>query len=242
VIGEFLPRSALDDGDVTAMHALFTEHFDNVSERCFRTDLARKDWVLRIRRNGVLLGFSSLQFLRVPHGAQKLNVLCSGDTIVSPEARFSTVLARTWIGAVRELGRYYAATDLHWLLLVSGFRTYRFLPVFWRSFYPCHAEPTPPSVAEQMNHAARMAFGSQFAADEGVVRFTEPQICRADRYGIDQRRLTDPHVRFFAERNPGYARGDELVCWARLAPSNLTSAGTRILQAHERDTRLPLAG
>ena len=37
--------------------------------------------------------------------------------------------------------------------------------------------------------------------------------------------------RFFREANPGWARGDELVCLTRVSRDNLTSAGRRILRA-----------
>jgi hypothetical protein len=35
-------------------------------------------------------------------------------------------------------------------------------------------------------------------------------------------------VAFFARRNPGHERGDELVCLARVAPDNLTALGRRL--------------
>ena len=44
-------------------------------------------------------------------------------------------------------------------------------------------------------------------------------------------RLRDPHVHFFAERNPGHVLGEELCCLARLARNNITPAARRILGA-----------
>ena len=41
-------------------------------------------------------------------------------------------------------------------------------------------------------------------------------------------RMTDPHVKFFATRNPGHAHGDELVCLTELSSANLTAAGRRM--------------
>jgi hypothetical protein len=40
--------------------------------------------------------------------------------------------------------------------------------------------------------------------------------------------LCDPHVAFFLNRNPGWRRGDELVCLTEIAFENLTPAGRRM--------------
>ena len=68
------------------------------------------------------------------------------------------------------------------------------------------------------------------------MRFSEPAPLRPGVAEIDQIRLRDPHVTFFAHANPGHSMGDELVCIAELAPSNLTSAGRRLL----RNTKSPM--
>jgi hypothetical protein len=41
-------------------------------------------------------------------------------------------------------------------------------------------------------------------------------------------------VRFFLARNPGFVRGDELVCWTSIADDNLTPAGRRMTRAAGR--------
>ena len=46
--------------------------------------------------------------------------------------------------------------------------------------------------------------------------------------GIPAGRMLDPHISFFARRNPGYHAGDELVCLCELSETNLTPAGRRM--------------
>ena len=46
---------------------------------------------------------------------------------------------------------------------------------------------------------------------------------------LTRERLRDPHVRFFAERNPGHTRGDELCCLAPLTRAAFTSAAYRVI-------------
>jgi len=238
VIGELLPRAALGGDDVADMYRLFTTHFERVSEDRFRVDLERKDWVIRVRDGKTLLGFTSLQFLRVRAAAADLEVLYSGDTIMKPEARSTTLLARTWIDSVRRISELHAAAEMHWLLLVSGFRTYRLLPVFWREFFPNCMQATPAGVRDTVATLAGALFGAGYDAHAGVVRFDSPQPLRPELSRIPESRLADPHVRFFASANPGHAEGDELVCWTRLTHDNLTAAGTRMWHATER---VPLA-
>ena len=239
MIGELLPRAALSGDEVADMYRLFTTHFERVSEQRFRADLERKDWVIRVRDHETLLGFTSLALLRAQAGGRELSVLYSGDTIMKPEARSTTQLARTWIDSVRRIGEQHAVAEMYWLLLVSGFRTYRLLPVFWREFYPNCMQPTPPQVRSTVAALAGTLFGADFDARAGVVRFDSPQPLRPELSRIPESRLADPHVRFFASANPGHVDGDELVCWARLTRDNLTAAGARMWEAHER---WPLAG
>jgi hypothetical protein len=52
------------------------------------------------------------------------------------EAWATPVLPRARITSVNKLRETYPRGKYYWLLLTSGFRTYRFLPVFWREFYP----------------------------------------------------------------------------------------------------------
>jgi len=231
VIGKLLPREALSADDVSEMYALFGNFFEGVSERRFRADLDEKQWIIRFTRGSALCGFSSLRFSRHIHREKRIAVLSSGDTIMAPEGRSTTVLARTWIDAVNQLRGIYGEPDLVWLLLVSGFRTYRLLPVFWQEFYPCYGRSTPASVQEAMHSVASALFGAQYSPADGVVRFQEPQMLKPEHNGIPAARCGDPHVNFFVSRNPLHSQGDELVCWARLSQENLTEAGARMWHA-----------
>ena len=231
MIGELLERRSLGSAEIGEMYRLFTSHFERVSESRFHADLAAKDWVIRIRDNRQLLGFTSVRLLHVTTGGKPLDLIYSGDTIVKPEARSTTLLARTWIDSVRGIAERCGNRDLHWLLLVSGFRTYRLLPVFWKEFYPSFRGDAPAEVRSTMSTLATALFGADYLPEAGVVRFKEPQPLRPELACIPDSRLADPHVRFFASANPGHSQGDELVCWAHLSQDNLTAAGARMWNA-----------
>lgn len=224
-----LPRDALGDGQRDEMFSLLSRHFDGVTREQFEADLAGKNWVVEIRRDGRLLGFSTLLVFEVWHEGRALTAIYSGDTIVDPEAWGTPALARTWIAAVNHLRAAAPGRACYWLLLTSGFRTYRFLPVFWRKFFPWHDAPTPPDEQRLLDHLARSHYGGCYDAATGIVRFPRPQRLQGSLGVLPVGRAEDMHVAFFLSRNPGHAEGDELVCVTEISEANLTAAGRRMI-------------
>src|SRR5262249_21158286 len=153
---------------------------------------------------GRLRGFSTLLVYPARHAGEDLAVVYSGDTIVERAAWGSPALARSWIGAVCALRALYPGRRLFWLLLTSGFRTYRFLSVFWRDFHPRFDAEAPPLVRARLGALARERFGARYGAAEGVVRFAAPQTLRAGLAEVPVARRSDPHVAFFLSANPGW--------------------------------------
>ncbi len=223
-------REALTADERAEMFDLLAAHFDGVTAGQFARDLDEKHWVLRIRRAGRLVGFSTLQVFEAAYQGRLVHVVYSGDTIVAPEAWGSPILARAWIALVREIQTSAPGAPWYWLLLSSGFRTYRFLPVFWQQFWPRHDAPTPLAEQGLLGTLARQRFGDQFDEAAGVVRFHQPQRLRTTLALVPDQRVADPHVAFFLSHNPGHAEGDELVCLTDLDDANLTVAGRRMVR------------
>jgi hypothetical protein len=217
------------------MFALLEQHFDGVTPEQFARDLAEKNLALLLRRGKTLVGFSTLLAYATDFEGAAVNVIYSGDTIVAPAAWGTTALPRAWVAGVAALRATLSPGRCFWLLLTSGFRTYRFLPVFWREFFPHFDRPTPCATQRLLDQLGRERFGALFDTNAGVVRFKRPQRLRTGLEGVAPGRERDPHIAFFLSRNPGHVRGDELVCLAELSPDNLTRAGRRMTrpQSHE---------
>lgn len=220
-----LPRGELDPQTRAEMFALLSESFEGVTSAQFEADLEEKNWVILILKANRLVGFSTL----LAYQSGTFNIIYSGDTIVSRDSWGSSALPRTWIGAVNQILSEMDGSRSFWLLLTSGFRTYRFLPVFWRSFFPCYNAAVPGDLDSLARQLAQTKFGAQYDAENGIVRFVHPQILRPALVEIPAERMSDPHVDFFLKRNPGYILGDELVCLTELTPGNLTPAGVRMV-------------
>ncbi len=59
---------------------------------------------------------------------------------------------------------------------------------------------------------------------------------KAELAAVPQRRLQHPHVQFFLQRNPDFARGIELACLAEISPANMKLfAGRILMQAQARE-------
>ncbi|HMN27879.1 MAG TPA: hypothetical protein PKE45_06950 [Caldilineaceae bacterium] len=228
-------RSELSDETLAAMTALFAEHFAAVNPARFAQDLAGKDWVILLREptTGALQGFSSLALYTTVYQGQPISVVYSGDTIIRPAFWGTPELPRTWIKTV--LARSAELSQpLYWLLLSSGYKTYRFLPVFYRHFYPRYDQPTPPAIQHLIDHLACERFGADYDQASGVVRFTNG--ATPLRHGIadlSRERMADPHIAYFLARNQGHQQGDELVCLTQIHLDNLTAAGRRMVRQPE---------
>lgn len=228
------PRSALSRAECDELFALLDTHFDGVDATQFAHDLEEKDWVLRIRRDDRLVGFTTLKVYGTRFENERVNIIYSGDTITEPEVWGSPVLGRTWVPLVRRLVAERPAEPWYWLLLSSGFRTYRFLPIFFREFWPRYDLQTPPRLTAMMTHLARERFGTLFDAASGVVRFEHPQRLREELATVPDGKRHDPHVAFFLERNPAHGDGDELVCLTALNDDNFSAAGRRMMRDRSR--------
>ncbi len=216
----------LDAAERGEMRSLMDRHFLGITPASFDADLANKTHALLLRRGNVLVGFSTLAH----YHALGDSVVCSGDTIVDPSAWSSPDLPRQWIKAVRSLE---PGGTIRWLLLCGGFRTYRLLSTFWRTFVPHHAGDDPSLLQARTTHAADR-YGERFDAATGIVKLRHPTPLRPHLSGVPQERLTNPHVRHFARLNPGHECGDELACFCDLTDDNLTAAGRRMVHGSGR--------
>lgn len=225
-----IPRADLTLENVREMFRVFSENFDGATMPIFERDLANKNWVILLRdaQNGALEGFSTLALYETSFRGQPISVVYSGDTIIRREYWGSPELPRTWIKTVLEKSATMPQ-PLYWLLISSGYKTYRFLTVFYKEFYPCYDKPTPPDMQAIMDQLASERFGSDYHPDLGVARFSEGATpLREGVAEVTDERLHDPHVAFYIERNPGHINGDELVCITRVHPDNFTPAGRRM--------------
>lgn len=227
-----VPVASLRESERGAMRDLLARHFESVDDEVFERDLSAKDRVVLVEKpDGELVGFSTFAYHAAEVGGRRAWIVYSGDTIVDPSVWNEGRLARAWIRSMLAIHSPNSDEPLYWLLIVSGYRTYRFLPVFFREFWPRHDRTTPREARTAIETLARSRFDGGYDPERGIVRLPRPSVLREGLRGIPIHRRRNPHVAFFSRSNPDHERGDELVCLTEVCPHNLTRAGRRVLRA-----------
>jgi len=217
----FVPVRALDDAVRRRMADIYLSLYDGSNEALFFHDLAGKDEVLLVRCGEAVIGFSTVRFFEREWQGRRIAVVYSGDTVVERRHWGQQALAFAWIGRMGRFKREHPELALYWFLLVKGHRTFRYLPLFARSFYP-HWSIDRSDLKPLADALAGEIFADDYNPASGVVEFGEshghlkPEVAMPSE--DDLRR---EGVQFFLERNPGFRRGHELVCMCEVEEHNM---------------------
>ncbi len=230
-------QSALSDRTRAAMCRLYLSYYEATSPVRFEQDLATKDEVLLLHdARHVLRGFSTLKRYVCDGEAGACRVLFSGDTVVQHDFWGDQTLAFNWIRRAGAIKAEYPHEPLFWLLIVKGHRTFRYLQAFSREYFPHWQRSTPPAAQAVMDRFGQRLFGEAYDPANGIIRFAESHgQLRPEWAEPTPEAAGRPEVRFFLERNPGYRRGDELLCLTELSPENLRPLARRLFLAGMRE-------
>jgi hypothetical protein len=210
------------------MSALFLRHYDGVAEPEFQADLDRKTDVLLVSHGAEVIGFTASEIYERTWEGRPVRVLYSGDTVVDRAHWGQQALAFAWIERLGRLSRERPEAALYWFVIVKGHRTFKFLPTFGKSFFP-HWSIDRSDLKPLADFLAREKFGADYDAGRGVVAFARSRghLTAAIAEPSAAERGRDS-VRFFLERNPGYAQGHELVCLCELSEENMRPLTRRL--------------
>ena len=234
---DVVPRKLLTRSDLGQMYELLETYFENTSCRQFEHDLDEKDYVILLRSpdDARVAGFSTLMKIAVTVRDRRVVGFFSGDTIIARECWGSSLLGRLWLKTVfseaDRIHRQSRDTLVYWFLICSGYKTWRYLPVFFRDYLPHPDSRVSRFDREVLPALATNKFADEYDPATGVVRFHHANPLRQGVAEVTGQRLKDPMVEFFVRMNPGHAQGDELACLAPISRSNLTPAGLRLLRA-----------
>jgi hypothetical protein len=222
------PRHQVSAVDAQRMYALYSTYYSATSPGRFAADLAAKDYVIELVEGAELRGFSTLAVLDFQAGGAPRRAVYSGDTIIDHRYWGEQALATAFCRFAGSLRAADPSTPLYWFLITKGHRTYRYLGAFSRDYYPHPSRPTLPLAAQCIDVLARSRFGSAWKPELGIVRFADSRGHLDARWAPPRSALgVRPEARFFLERNPGHAQGDELCCLTELAAANLRSYARR---------------
>ncbi|OGK07400.1 MAG: hypothetical protein A2W80_09045 [Candidatus Riflebacteria bacterium GWC2_50_8] len=229
--GRVIPVDQLDAAVKNLMFELM-HRFYFVEQAAFFADLSRKSSVVLLEDSqGILRGFTSVALFDLNIDNQPLKILFSGDTIIHPDFWGSLELPRVWGRFMLETLRECDNMPLYWFLISSGYKTYRFLPTYFKEFFPRFDIVTPAPMQKIMDAAATKLFNSAYDAARGIIRLENPTPLRAGVSDPAKERLANQHIAFFLAKNPGYDAGDELACLTQLCHENFRPFVNRLLKA-----------
>ena len=230
LLGSHQPIATVNPTDLHLLFDLFRRHYDHVDFDRFSADFLAKDYVIILRdeERNIIRGFSTQVIYDRVVCNEPLKLLFSGDTVIDQEYWGQQALPKAWCSLAGRIKAEYPDTQLFWLLLTKGHRTYLYLPLFFHAFYPCYDQPLPAFEHEVIHDFGRFKYGKQYDPARGIVAFETPQgQLRDDLADIPASQRKNPHVQFFLNQNKRYRHGDELVCLARLEADNMRSTAKR---------------
>lgn len=207
------------------MFALFIAYYDAVLRSTFEEDLANKDLAILLRApDGKLVGFTTLSTHDASAGARRVRYIFSGDTVMDSSYWGPGYLLRSWFRMAGSIKAQQPDTDLYWLLLVMGQRTYRILADFFHDFAPRVKKPQDPALIALRDNFARTKYGDYFDPATGLITFPSSRgQLAAHLQDAAQASISRPSVRDFLKLNPQHPQGVELACIAELSNANLKS-------------------
>lgn len=220
----------LSNDTINAMESLYLENFDGSSVALFRGDLADKDEAILLYHGPRLIGFTTLKIFEVTWRQHPARIVYSGDTIVSQQHWGQQTMAFAWISRIGQIKKDAPDLPLYWFLLVKGHRTFKYLSVFGKSFYPHWSVPRNDlkSLADQL---AAAKFGNDYDPATGIVKFPSSRgHLKKTIAHASPEELSKAATRFFFSKNPGYLAGHELVCICELEQFNMRPLAARIFQ------------
>ncbi len=201
---------------------LLSKHFDGVTWSQFNTDFHEKQYVAVLRKEGQLVGFSTMVTIPiVTSDGNSIYIAFSGDTAIEFEARNSIGFGVTLSSFFRENISTYGDGTVWYVLISKGWRTYKAMEFMFHSFTPY------PS--KQMSDLERGII-TTFGRERYPSRFNEKTLVIHGMQGDQKLKDGSPDLEvpptelgaFFKKMNPDFAQGDELMCLACLSNNNFT--------------------
>jgi hypothetical protein len=197
------------------MWALFSRYYEGTSEKIFRSDLEKKWLVIMLYEKGTatLKGFSTQALSELTVDGEKMRILYSGDTVIDEAFWGSGTLQIAFSLLMLKLKLKRPWGKLNWFLITKGYKTYLLLSNNFKDFWPRFDQKTPEHVDHILSTYAQLYFGKSYHRAKGLLIFSgEHEHLKKGVAPIREKDLKNPHIRYFLERNPGWEKGDELVC------------------------------
>jgi hypothetical protein len=222
--GRISKTEDLTENNIDEMFILMKKYYKGIDRKTFLEDLSEKKWAILLEDTTGIKGFSTQMLIEHTIEDKKILAVYSGDTIIDRAYWSSFILPVTWVRMMRAIKAKNPEKLLYWFLISKGYRTYRFLPTFFKSYFPAVNKPCTDFEKKLLRELATEKFSSQFNPKTYIIKAPlNSQKLKIGVGDISEQQRKNKHIAFFEESNPGYVKGDELACIARFDENNLTS-------------------
>ena len=197
------------------MFKLFEQYYDDVTFNGFSKDLAEKTHCFILRNSKQkLIGFSTIfrrkEFL--PDSGQ-YTALFSGDTVIHKDYWGTKALQKAFFFYILQSKIFSFNKPVYWFLQSKGHKTYLMMRKNFIASFPNYKTPTPVKAQVVLNSFYRQKYGDNFKSKSGLIQFENSLgAAKIDMCKPSKEASLDKDTQFFLERNPDYAKGDELAC------------------------------
>ncbi len=220
----------LDENLQNSMFEILVEYYANTTWPRFQQDLSSKTAAICLfePEANELVGFSTVQEFYHTVDGQEHVILFSGDTIIRKEHWGSQALVLGFGNYMVSMINRYPDHEIYWFLISKGIRTYRYLPAFFKEYYPNHKTSTPEKFQRIIDSLAFKLFPDLYSKEDGVIKVKNGQYLKSEYF-------PHPHPNseieeFYFRMNPGHVKGDELVCLTALRADNICDHIRRVLK------------
>lgn len=227
---EIIESGHLKPSQRSEMYQLFISCYDHVTPQAFESDLSSKTLaILLLNETRELMGFSTQEIYQFNMNGSLVNVLFSGDTVITPSCWGTQELVKGWCEVAAQMLKTSGEMSCYWFLISKGYRTYLYLPLFFNAYHP-RPSGHEANLKEILDQLAEARFPGCYDPTNGLIRF--PVHCGqlgSDLAEVPHHRDQNGDVQFFLARNPDYAAGVELACLAPINIENTHGLGRRML-------------
>lgn len=211
------------------MYTLMAEFYDDTGEEVFRRDFLDKDYCLALyNESDSLVGFTTQKVMEIELGDKTVHGVFSGDTIIHKEYWGDLELFKIWAPFWFDYAEKY--DEFYWFLICKGYKTYRMLPLFFNEFYPNFRKETPEYEKSLIDAYAGKLYAGEYNPENGVIEYRSVKDRLKEGVAdVGERQMKNRDIEFFCRANPGYIRGNDLACIARLDKRLLRKHAEKVL-------------
>lgn len=199
----------------------YTDTTREIYERSLR--LKQKVYLMRDRERGNLIGLGAVQVTKVTFEGRPYLIIFGGNVLIDEAYRGLNVIQRLGLQNYLSARLHHPFTPIYFLFDTFSYKSFLMLSRNLREFYPRRDRPTPEWILRFVDFLAEQRYGEAWDPLRGIVVGTGDRKLRDWVVPVATKELKRPTIGFFVERNPGFRKGDLLVCIAPLNLGNIRS-------------------